>query len=396
MKKDESVLRYVSATLAAETCILHRDGRTERIESYSPKQNALTSEENLRKAVLSLYGAEIPVLLNWNDLYFGIVNLPDKQIVTGPISLAAPIRCNFRRRGEQTGTYRATEPKKPSAVYSALLFLAEYFNGKAPHLNDFYTFNLIDKETDAIIQKESVAIQMRYNEDMGGHHTPAPIDRLEQCVKDGSIGLILDVVQDLMKGNFGITSNDAFRNEKNMSISGITNVTKAAIAGGLPFEVAYAMSDSYIASFEKCRDHNALNEKFTQACLSFTKLVYEHKQAMSDLKTQANYHCEKAKAYVFKHIQEKIEVKEIAEAIGVTPNYLSAVFRKNEGSTLSQYVMQKKISRAKRLFLYSDLTKPEIAFCLGFSSQSHFCKIFRQYTGMTPKEFTEKLKPKID
>ena len=58
--------------------------------------------------------------------------------------------------------------------------------------------------------------------------------------------------------------------------------------------------------------------------------------------------------------------------------------------------MQKKISRAKRLFLYSDLTKPEIAFCLGFSSQSHFCKIFRQYTGMTPKEFTEKLKPKID
>lgn len=237
---------------------------------------------------------------------------------------------------------------------------------------------------------------MRYNEDMGGHHTPAPIDRLEQCVKDGSIGLILDVVQDLMKGNFGITSHDAFRNEKNMSISGITNVTKAAIAGGLPFEVAYAMSDSYIAAFEKCRDHNALNEKFTQACLSFTKLVYEHKQAMSDLKTQANYHCEKAKAYVFKHIQEKIEVKEIAEAIGVTPNYLSAVFRKNEGSTLSQYVMQKKISRAKRLFLYSDLKKPEIAFCLGFSSQSHFCKIFKQYTGMTPKEFTEKLKPKID
>lgn len=68
MKKDESVLRYVSVTLAAETCILHRDGRAERIESYSPKQNALITEENLRKTVLSLYGAEIPVLLNWNDL----------------------------------------------------------------------------------------------------------------------------------------------------------------------------------------------------------------------------------------------------------------------------------------------------------------------------------------
>ena len=102
MKKDESVLRYISATLAAETCILHRDGRAERIESYSTKQNALITEEDLRKTVLSLYGAEIPILLNWNDLYFGIVNLPDKQIVAGPIALAAPIRCNFRRRGEQT------------------------------------------------------------------------------------------------------------------------------------------------------------------------------------------------------------------------------------------------------------------------------------------------------
>ena len=84
-------------------------------------------------------------------------------------------------------------------------------------------------------------------------------------------------------------------------------------------------------------------------------------------------------------------MQSIADSLKISPNYLSALFRKNEGISLTRYILQEKISQARGMLLYSTMPYSEIAMYLGFSSQSHFCKVFRQFTALSPSEFRRNL-----
>lgn len=55
--------------------------------------------------------------------------------------------------------------------------------------------------------------------------------------------------------------------------------------------------------------------------------------------------------------------------------------------TLSQYIQEQKIEKAKSLLKTTDRSILEIATYLGFSSQGYFQNVFKKLTGMTPKEY---------
>lgn len=79
-------------------------------------------------------------------------------------------------------------------------------------------------------------------------------------------------------------------------------------------------------------------------------------------------------------------LSEIAAETGVSPVYLTQVFRKIEGMPLYRYQLRLRLARALDLLgSYDDLT--ELGLDLGFSSHSHFSASFRQAYGRTPAEF---------
>lgn len=59
-------------------------------------------------------------------------------------------------------------------------------------------------------------------------------------------------------------------------------------------------------------------------------------------------------------------------------------------TTLYNYIMKRKISAAK-VMLKSNNTISEVAFTLGFSDSSHLSKVFKKYTGISPKQFQQKI-----
>ena len=67
--------------------------------------------------------------------------------------------------------------------------------------------------------------------------------------------------------------------------------------------------------------------------------------------------------------------------------YLSTKFKKETGMTLSQYIQEQKIGKAKSLLKSTDRSILEIATYLGFSSQGYFQNVFKKLTGMTPKDY---------
>lgn len=73
----------------------------------------------------------------------------------------------------------------------------------------------------------------------------------------------------------------------------------------------------------------------------------------------------------------------------MSTSYLSRLFKKETGISVSDYIRRQKIDMAKNLLKYSEYSMIEIANRLSFSSQSHFIQQFREIVGMTPKKYRE-------
>ena len=69
--------------------------------------------------------------------------------------------------------------------------------------------------------------------------------------------------------------------------------------------------------------------------------------------------------------------------LGVSASYLSRLFKKETGVSVSAYIRNRKIEMAKNLLRFSNDSMIEIANRLSFSSQSHFIQQFREVVGMT-------------
>ena len=80
-------------------------------------------------------------------------------------------------------------------------------------------------------------------------------------------------------------------------------------------------------------------------------------------------------------------VDDIARACGISTSGLRRIFKEELGMTMTEYRTGKKIEEAKYLLESTGLSLSEIAENLNFYDVPYFCKIFKQKTGMTPKEF---------
>lgn len=94
-----------------------------------------------------------------------------------------------------------------------------------------------------------------------------------------------------------------------------------------------------------------------------------------------------AREYVNEHFTERCSLRQIAEAVNVSPNYLHAAFKSAFGETPYACVMRKRIGKAKKLIMAGQSSMLQIALETGFCSQSHFNKVFKQCEGITPRQF---------
>jgi AraC family transcriptional regulator len=86
-------------------------------------------------------------------------------------------------------------------------------------------------------------------------------------------------------------------------------------------------------------------------------------------------------------LAEDLSLETIAGEIGVSPRSLSRACLQQWGTTVHQYVLARRLERAKSLLRATDLTITAIALDTGFSSQSHLATAFRRATGLTPKGY---------
>jgi len=101
---------------------------------------------------------------------------------------------------------------------------------------------------------------------------------------------------------------------------------------------------------------------------------------------------EKIRSFVSDNLDESIGVPDLAEAAGVKLSEFPRVFRATTGTTPYQYVLRERIDWSAELLRTTDLSLAEISYIAGFSSQSHFTRIFRKQNDVTPLAYRESFK----
>lgn len=200
-----------------------------------------------------------------------------------------------------------------------------------------------------------------------------------RVIREGRVDLLDSVTRIPPDGTEGVLSRDAIRNQKNMLIAAITVFTRSAMDGGLPEELAYAMSDSYILKGEACASVEELYKLSDRAFREFTYAVAKNRHYSS--KIEAALH------YITIHLHEKVTLEKVAEAVGLSACHLSRIFRKEVGMSMVDYVQKERVEAAKHMLANSDETLAAISQYLYFSTQSYFIRIFKKYTGVTPGQY---------
>ena len=91
--------------------------------------------------------------------------------------------------------------------------------------------------------------------------------------------------------------------------------------------------------------------------------------------------------YVEANLEQEIALAALADTAGMSPHYFSELFKQSLGLPPHQYVLRRRIERARELLRDSRITVFEAAVRTGFSDQSHFTRIFRRIVGITPTQY---------
>ena len=87
------------------------------------------------------------------------------------------------------------------------------------------------------------------------------------------------------------------------------------------------------------------------------------------------------------HLHERITVPMLANHVHLNPTYLSELFARETGATISQYITDQRMEAARNMLRYSQYSVGEIAQILAYRSPSHFGKVFKDHMGVTPREY---------
>ena len=179
---------------------------------------------------------------------------------------------------------------------------------------------------------------------------------------------------------------DLTRNAKNYSIIMNTLLRKAAESGGVHPLYIDRVSSEFAVKIEKMTTANDCVPLMREMFSTYCRLVRNH--AMKSYPPIVR----KTVSLIDFDLSADISPSALASAQSVSLGYLSSVFKKAVGKTITEYIRERRINRAMHLFSTTDLQIQTVSLHCGIMDVQYFSKIFKRQTGKTPKEYREAIK----
>ena len=236
------------------------------------------------------------------------------------------------------------------------------------------------------IDREMSVREYAMRENSSYHAPYVPEFDFYYAVKNGDIVKVSQLcsVDFAKKDGLGKLCEDSLQNLKYHFAITAAMLARYCIESGMEHETAYSLSDLYIQSCDRCTNENELSGLHRNMSMDYTK-------RMAELRKNKVYSKQIVLCinYIYSHLHKKISVEELSKHTGLSPSYLSRLFRKETGESITEYIIKRKINAAKNMLKYSGYSLSEISATLAFSCQSYFTKIFKELEGVTPKKYSD-------
>lgn len=177
---------------------------------------------------------------------------------------------------------------------------------------------------------------------------------------------------------------DSLRNTKNFLIILNTLLRKGVEQGKVhPYHIDVVSSD-FALKIEATQSVEECGELLKYMVKKYCRLVNKHSQRNYSLLIQ------KVITQIESDIASDLSLNNLSKIFEVNPSYLSTLFKKETGCTLTEYVNKQRIERAKELLVSTNIQIQNIAPRCGMLDVNYFTKTFKKYTDLTPKKYREK------
>ena len=160
-------------------------------------------------------------------------------------------------------------------------------------------------------------------------------------------------------------------------------ISRAAVDAGANVKDIFLINENYNSNIEHFQDLEDLSVWVSNMLQRFISLTFEFEKVKH---ADVVY---KVIEFIKENYHRHIPLDEIAEITYMSKTYLSTLFKKETGYSISEYINGIRVERAMTLLIDSDIQIVDIARMCGFEDQSYFTKVFRKITGSTPKKYRE-------
>ncbi len=337
--------------------------------------------ETVRREGVALYTREHPVIFG------GVQCTDDLTLVIGPVA-TSEVDQNFSRlyalkhNAANVSLYKCDSKK----IASFVLLIYSSVSGKYIYLSDFLDKYLISNDTAPNADKQIAQVFNRQLTESRPHNPGSFEESIKAAIRSGDVEALKKAHNSIYANMRGAIGKTPLRIAQNLAVVDITIATREAIAAGLNVEQMYVIADGYILEVEDSKRPEDAAYLARACALRCTQLVSRYKHDMQSYSISSAI-VMKAVEYMERNIYEKFDVEAMAAKLKVSAGYLSKLFKEEKKVTLGEYFRARKIEVAKILLRTTDKSIGEIALNLGFSSQSHFGRIFAGETGISPARF---------
>lgn len=326
--------------------------------------------------------------------YYGIVNSGNQKVVIGPTrqiplaeqelkELAFKADVPSSQIDDFVAAMKSIIPMPLESIMQILCVLNHVLNGEKTELKEISIFDAKQQEIENDIEQSQVDATISQNERSSDLHNTFTIEQtIQSIVAKGDSDALKQWVQNAPAVRGGTVAQNQLRQIKNIFIVTATLVSRAAISGGMDVEDSLSLSDMYIQKCELMHDLSEIINLQYRMVVDYTERVGNIRKGKSPTKLVLD-----VTNYVRHHLSDSITTEAIANELFLSRAYLSSKFKADTGENLSDFIQKEKIDEAKRLLRYTDKSLIAISSYLGFSSQSHFNRIFKSITGKTPQEY---------
>jgi AraC-like DNA-binding protein len=89
-------------------------------------------------------------------------------------------------------------------------------------------------------------------------------------------------------------------------------------------------------------------------------------------------------ALIDERFEERLSLRQVADAVGLTPAYLTTLVRRRTGRTVQSWILERRLAEARRLLARTDQSVAQIGAAVGFPDSPYFVRTFRREHGTTP------------